>query len=453
MILRWNSVILYRYEKGKYEPAEDKGKEVVKIEKLNLNPNGNWQDVRLSVEPPKKGLKPASITNDDYCETVFEFWFRPLLEAAKVCEPRDPERKQEKFGKDDPAYILYFGKKARKEDVDELFCLQSTFIHHIKKIAACDMSVIDCFTTIDRRLYGVRPGLVARVKCLSLVLGKAPEHIFANGSDWPEDFIDRHSQIIEIQGDEAYTLNVKASWDRLYPRTIHNPSEEAKTISIQYRIGDGECRNRIVRIPSGGSILAVFADEDCRTMLSVKGAISLSSPGGRKAFAYIRTGEGLFATGKGIRRPIPLGAGKTVDDGATDGSDGYYYIRGNDLYRGTAVCDLKKPPIRVYGAGHRCFVQFADGTVEGRGKNNTIPPEWEEKKFSALVQDADRGVLFHDGEQAYRWNRSAPESIPEEVFVETMLRCFPQDDPTVCEQVTGSAFTVKYKADGEAEVV
>lgn len=280
---------------------------------------------------------------------------------------------------------------------------------------------------IDGSLQGLPLWMLLRVKAVCILLKAMPEEVFEEGKLWAGSFSQEKVQQdrLSVENGMIFTLDFGTEIERLFPKTLYNDSETLCTIQISY-----QGKNYPVKLPPYGMLRAVFADENCKRMVNIKGNISFNDA--KSAVVQQSDEEGIklcmYYRQSGMA-DIPTPGGFL--DAAADTQGGVLLLTVGEMRSSTGLVERKAAqeelPIRCYGAGRYWARWYADGRLETNQHD-------EIGNAISVAENRGRGLLIRNRESAWGIQGGRIKKITDEEFFDGMMSRFLQEN--VCESIS-----------------
>lgn len=284
---------------------------------------------------------------------------------------------------------------------------------------------------VDQSLPDTLCYMKLRIKVICIFLNSLPNQAFHEGQNWSVGFLSdiTADDYLEIEDNMEFSLRFD-SVEGLFPRTLHNNSNEPRSIRIIYNKV-----NYQITMPAYGCLRTVFGNKGCTSLVSIKGNISFNDGNARNAVIQWPKKEELSlylyhrANNQAYRLDIP---GIFFTDAAANGAGGARVLTNGGIYdTGTRkIVKKEKMPIRVYGAGKFWAIHYADYSLECNMQRNHVPingvptDKVPTDKVLAVVENGAASLLIRDENSAWQYIRGNWEEIPDEEFVENMIMRF-----------------------------
>lgn len=287
---------------------------------------------------------------------------------------------------------------------------------------------------VDKKAANAPEYMRLRVKALCVFLSTMPGDAFS-GDSWWEAFAKADVQQIEVEPEQIFELQLE-NVEKLFERELHNPRENACKVYVR-----DENVQYTVTIPAGGSILALFADEECAKLVNLKSNLFVVHAG-EGTMGVLSQGKVYMCQGRNCEKYLLETTGRVLD-AAPDG-DGSFVVRnscGLD-YLGENR-QIPKKPIRIYGTSNLWVQQYEDFRLEG---NLEDCPE-----RAVSVAAGTNCIMIWDGTAAWKCMRVGSQKACRTDFVTFMMNPFVCSQQ-YCESMGTKRVTVSVRKDGEIVV-
>lgn len=284
---------------------------------------------------------------------------------------------------------------------------------------------------VDEKMTDAPEYMRLRVKALCVFLSTMPEKVFSSGSKWGAAFVKADAQQIEVEPEQIFEIQLE-NVEKLFARELHNPRENACKIyvcdkDIQYP----------VTVPAGGTILALFADEECTRLVNLKSNVFVVHAQAG-TMGVLSQGMVYMCQGRNCEKYLLETTGRVLD-AAPDG-DGSFVVRnscGLD-YLGENR-QIPKKPLRIYGTSNLWVQQYEDFHLEG---NLEDCPE-----RAVSVAAGTNCIMIWDGTAAWKCMRVGSQKACRTDFVNFMMNPFVCSQQ-YCESMGTKRVTVSVRKDG-----
>lgn len=298
---------------------------------------------------------------------------------------------------------------------------------------------------VERHMEGSPAYLRTRIAAVCILLQAMPREVFEGGSVWANKIHGLsagRADEFEVGEGDRFILDFKSGrYGALFPRTLRNPSDTVRALNVQYQ-GKGYQ----IHMPPYGVLRAVFADTECKRMVSIKGNLTFGHAKNALIQVGAKEGISLFTYEKKDGKMELPDQGNFLDASA-DTEHGIVILTERELYSATGTLNKKQDlPIRCYGAGKNWARLYEDGRLE----SNVY--QWEcAAHVSAVVEDGVRGFFLYNDNGAWDCRMGKAEQISDEKFFHSMMGRFFHEGYA---EFTGSRqLQLVIKQNGEVEEV
>lgn len=300
---------------------------------------------------------------------------------------------------------------------------------------------------IERDMKDVSEYMKLRVLTVSVLLNHVPENIFKNGKSWGQVIRSNvnkdkyEADALDIETGMKFNLNLQGT-GKLIPRTLRNKSEEMCEFNVNL-----ENKTYKIQMPPYGTLRAVFADDDCKTLVSIKGNITFDDV----KSAVIQQGEKDNCT-RIKRHYLQEGTIEIPNKGflldvSTNGRGGIIFLNAQEMFSTMRMRTPKKLPIRCYGSGEVWAWLYADGklesNLEGAGMLENV---------TAVAEDGDSGLLVCCKGECWDFRKLPKVKISESEMAQVMLKRFgSRADEGYCESVSTRYLQLSITQSGKME--
>ena len=277
-------------------------------------------------------------------------------------------------------------------------------------VSTCPYMEIDA--EVNEKMKDAPEYMRLRIKALCVFLSTMPEDVFSSGNNWSAAFVKADTYQVEVEPEQIFEIQLE-NVEKLFARELHNPRENACKIyvcdkDVQYT----------VTVPAGGTILALFADEECTKLVNLKSNLFFVHTESRTMGVF--SGGKVYMCQSGTQNKYLMETTGKVMDVAPDGKGNIVVLNGCGLdYLGRRRQTTKKP-IRIYGTPDFWVRQYEDFHLEG---NLEDCPEW-----AVSVAAGTNCIMIWDGTAAWKYVGCVSQNASRREFVNFMM------DPFVCSQ-------------------
>ena len=403
---------------------------------------------------PRNGsrLSAGLLTEDTGFGILFLYWFEPCIDYMWYAD-HDKKPEYQKAPEEEYLRVLYLFQEGAAEKERQAFLKKYSRMlttPHYPNAGDRDRAQEIC-REINDKTGGAAPYLRLRAAAACLLANCFPEELFSEGEGWSDVLggaaaaAQFEEDLLNVEDGMVFVLDSRAGFPpgrRLVPRTLRNPSDMTCTVSVRYA---GE--RFLIKLPPFGILRAVFCDPDCMMLAGLKGCISCGDA--KRAVIQKGTKDGvrLLFAGARYRKPLAYPQTGVILDACAAELGGAVILGTGELYStvdsGLYLQKKDGLPVRCYRSGHQWARLYADGRLE----SSFGPLEG----ISAVVEDAERGLLVYgkDGAVDYRSNWAEP--VPAEMFGKMMLRPFVRTED--CEVQETQCMKVILRPSGKLEVL
>lgn len=412
------------------------------IEKIEMNQIPTlWQNV------PMNALPMELLTEEYGFSVLYMHWLRACVDYMWFV---DHDRNQEQMRAPEEEHVRRFAlfrKGASEEECDaflEQYRAALTTPRFPNVGSQAEAEAICGY--LRQKLEGVPPYVRLRFGAVCLLLNRYPAHLLASGEKWIDRIPAEQEEPLWVRDGMTFSLNLcLGSRLNLIPKTLRNDSGQVCTVTVVC----GE-RRYPVKLPPHGMLRGVFADEECRNMIGLKGNISCCDAGRAIVQQGDEKGMKLLYVSR-CSKPVEFPGMDNFQDAAADEMGGAVILTSRELYS-TVNHDLfleksRTPlPIRCYRSGTQWARLFADGRLE-----SNLAAGKELSDVATVSEDGERGLLVWGRGGAWDYRGGLAHEISPEMFCEHMMGRFL--DLIECEIARTQLVRLAVRRSGRLEVL
>lgn len=412
------------------------------IEKIEMS-----QIPTLSQNVPGNGLSMELLTEEYGFSVLYMHWLRPCVDYMWfVGHDRDQGQMQAPEEEHVRRFAL-FRKGAAEEDCENFLerYKETLVAPHFPNVGSPEEAERIC-SYLRQKLDGIPAYVRLRFEAVCLLLNRLPEELFTAGEKWIDAIPGEQEEPLPVRDGMKFSLHLSlAPRLELVSKTLRNLSGQVCTFTVE--CGD---RKYPVKLPPYGILRGVFADDDCRDIISLKGNISCCDAGRAIVQQGDEKGMKLLYVSR-CSKPAEFPVMENFLDAAADEMGGAVILTSRELYS-TVNNELflekgkNALPIRCYRSGSQWARLFADGRLESNlADGRTI------YDIAAVSEDGERGLLIWGREGAWDYRGGLSRQISPEMFCEHMMGRFL--DLVECEVARTQLIRLAVRRSGRLEVL
>lgn len=404
----------------------------------------------------KRKLSESMVTDDLYFDELYNLWICMCVEYV-LRERKDSQKAGELMGElfcsDENLKEVELIRKLFRSDEQETEEKKEKCRKFMEYY--CEMMITpvanpfcpkDICTNIRKviedNMRGIPEYIKLRVLVVCVFLGRVPEEIFESGKEWYKVIFgeinhdEDEKNYCDIEKGMKFYLNLKGE-GKLFPRILRNNNEEVCEFKVIY-LKD----TYTIKMPPYGILRAVFADENCKTLVSIKGNITFDDVG--KALVQRGEKDNCILERYSLQDgSMEISNKGFLLDASTNGRGGITLLSPQGISSTMYIKVPEELPIRCYGSGEAWAWLNADGNLNGNlGDGKML------KDVTAVVEDGDKGLLVCCKGKCWDYRKIPKVEISEMEMVQVMLKRFITKEGE-CESVRTRYLQLSITRNGE----
>lgn len=395
-----------------------------------------YKELKKPSEKIKEGkrLSGEIMVNDLLFDELYDLWFDVCIDYVINGSAKEEQKKIRK---------LFFPDSQETECKNFMSTYCKRMVMPVSNPVCPKIVCNQIQKEVEQHMKGMPEYMKLRVLAVCVLLNNVPERVFTD--NWKE-IVDSgineakyKADYLKIEDGMEFSLNFETH-GKLIPKTLRNESDDSCKFKVRFNENIYS-----IQMPPFGILRGVFADAECKTLVSIKGNISFHDAksaviqqGWKEEYVKIYDVQG------GIMN-IPIKG--SFFDISTNGKGGVVFLNAQKLFSTMRLNVTEDLPIRCYGSGKTWAWLYADGKL----KSNLEGAEVLEH-VTAVVEDGERGLLIYNQEGCWDFRKLPKEKINDSKMAQIMLERFSvgtQDG--YCESVSSRRLQLSISKNGRME--